>query len=126
MRTMKAGSNGGSQAALRRDNIARVVDAIRRQGPSTKKEITVETGLSFAKVNSIAMRLNSIGLISETGKAESYGGRPSALYQINPDYCWIIGCELSHKKASLSRQELPLWRKKNLCRFPGNMAFLIP
>jgi len=101
MHSVKKTSNGGSQAALRKDNIARVVSALRQLGLSTKKEITIETGLSFAKVNTITMMLNSLGLISETGQKVSSGGRPSAMYQINPDYGWVIGCELSHKQVNI-------------------------
>lgn len=100
MKTIIIESNGGSQTTLRKENIARVVKAIKKHGLITKKETTIETGLSFAKVNSIVTMLNSIGLITETGKVESNGGRPSALYQINPEYSYVLGCELSHKNVS--------------------------
>jgi N-acetylglucosamine repressor len=93
-------TNGGSQTRLRQQNINVVINNINQHAPITKKEIAVKTGLSFAKVNSITMELNSIGLITETGKAESNGGRPSAIYKINPKFGYVIGCELSHNKVS--------------------------
>lgn len=92
--------NGTSQSRLRQHNIDVVITKIKQDAPITKKEIAVKTGLSFAKVNSISIILNSLGLITEAGKAESSGGRPSAIYQINPDFGYTIGCELSHKKVS--------------------------
>jgi hypothetical protein len=91
---------GGSQTSLKQHNINLVMRSIYQDAPITKKEIMLKTGLSFAKVNSITMDLLSIGLITETGKAESNGGRRSAIYQINPDYGFVIGCELSHKKVT--------------------------
>ena len=91
-------SKGGSQTRLKQHNIDLVISRINKDAPITKKEIVKKTGLSFAKVNSITMNLLSIGLIKETGKAESNGGRPSAMYKINPNFGYIISCELSHKK----------------------------
>ncbi|HPG82153.1 MAG TPA: ROK family protein [bacterium] len=100
MKMLKDKANGGSQTRLREHNIDIVIRKLMRDAPITKKEIAATTALSFAKVNSITMELQSIGLISETGKTDSNGGRPSALYQIYPDFAFAIGCELSHKKVS--------------------------
>jgi len=85
---------------LRERNIQVVISQIKQDSPITKREIAAKTGLSFAKVNTITMELQSLGLITKTGKAGSKGGRPSAIYQLNPDYAYCIGCELSHKKVS--------------------------
>lgn len=92
--------NGGSQTRLREHNIDVVIRKINQDAPITKKEIATQTELSFAKVNSITMKLLHIDLITETGKTVSGYGRPSALYQVNSDFGYAIGCELSHKKVS--------------------------
>lgn len=100
MRTKTKIVRGGSQTRLKQHNIGEVINRIRLDGPITKKEVVTKTGLSFAKVNSITKDLLALKLITESGKAESSGGRPSAIYQINPKYGCIIACELSHKKIS--------------------------
>jgi len=100
MKDKKINVDGGSQSRLRERNIDAVIRKINQDAPITKREIEEKTGLSFAKVNSITMKLHDIGLITETGKAESNSGRPSAIYQINPDFGYVLGCELSHKKVS--------------------------
>ncbi|MCB0283640.1 MAG: ROK family protein [Calditrichae bacterium] len=97
---MEKTSYGRSQSRLRQHNINVVIAKIKQDQPITKREIATKTGLSFAKVNSISITLTNLGLINEIGKAESGGGRPSAIYQINPNFGYTIGCELSHKKIS--------------------------
>ncbi len=91
-------NNGGGQAYFRARNISLVINAINQFEPITKRELVDKTGLSFAKINSIIHTLHKNKLAIETGKEESGGGRPSALFQINPDYRFIVGCELSHTR----------------------------
>jgi|GEM_PF-3783352 len=67
MKMLKDKANGGSQTRLREHNIDIVIRKLMRDAPITKKEIAATTALSFAKVISITMELQSIGLISETG-----------------------------------------------------------
>lgn len=89
--------NGG-QTYFRDRNILRVVNTLYNYGPITKKGIVEKTGLSVAKVNSIIISINEAGLAIESGKEESSGGRPSSIYRINPNYRYIVGCELSHTR----------------------------
>ncbi len=91
-------NNGGGQSYFRARNISLVINTINQFEPITKRDLVDRTGLSFAKINSIIQTLNKSKLTFETGKEESGGGRPSALYQINPNYRYIAGCELSHNK----------------------------
>ncbi len=90
-------SNGG-QSYFRDRNILLVANNLYTKGPITKKSIVEETGLSFAKVNSIILSLSGEGIAVEDGKEDSNGGRPSAIYKINENYGYIVGCELSHTR----------------------------
>ena len=93
----KENSNSG-QSLFRARNISLVINTINQYEPITKREIVNITGLSFAKINSIILKLNEKQLTLESGKEESGGGRPSILYQINPNYKYLIGVELSHTR----------------------------
>ena len=88
---LKNENNGGGQAFFRSRNISLVVNTLNRFEPITKRELVTKTGLSFAKINSIIQTLDNSNLAIGAGKEESDGGRPSTLYQINPDYRYIIG-----------------------------------
>ena len=87
---------GGSQTILRQRNIVLVLRTINDYGPASKKEIVRLTGLSFAKVNSLIISLSKSGIIRENGKEESIGGRRSSLFELNPDFKYVVGCQLSH------------------------------
>ena len=95
---LKKENNGGGQGYFRTRNISLVVNTLNKFEPVTKKELVNKTGLSFAKINSIIQTLDKNNFAIEAGKEDSDGGRPSTLYQINPDYRYIIGCELGHTR----------------------------
>lgn len=86
------------QTLLRERNVSVVVDKIYSEGPITNREIVNNTYISFAKVNTITSVLNKIGLIVEGGKEESIGGRRSTLYNINSNFRYTVGCQLSHTR----------------------------
>ncbi len=86
------------QTLLRQRNVTVVAGKIYSHGPITKRDIVNSTGISFAKVNTITSMLHKNGLIVEDGKEESNGGRRSALYDINPNYKYTIGIQLSHTR----------------------------
>ncbi|MDP3147710.1 MAG: ROK family protein [Ignavibacteria bacterium] len=88
--------NGGSQTVLRQRNVSLVLETIKSNGPIAKREIVYLTGLSFAKVNSIIIFLHNLGLILEVGKEKSNGGRPSSIFELNQNFRYTIGCQLSH------------------------------
>lgn len=67
-----SGSVGpGSQSALRRDNVRRVVTALSAQGPSTQAQITRTTGLSAGTVASIVRDLEAAGRVRLTPTTSS-------------------------------------------------------
>lgn len=95
--TKKQGTVKG-QTLLRQRNVSVVLGKIYEDGPITNREIVNHTCISFAKVNTITTMLSKIGLIIEDGKEESIGGRRSTLYNVNPNFRYTIGCQLSHTR----------------------------
>lgn len=53
-----------------------IVDAIRASGTVSRVGLTVTTGLTGATVSTVVRRLIDDGLVVETGRAESTGGKP--------------------------------------------------
>ena len=86
------------QTLLRQRNVSVVIEKIYSDGPITNRDIVNSTSISFAKVNTITTTLSKIGLIVQDGKEESIGGRRSALYNINHNFRYSIGCQLSHTR----------------------------
>lgn len=91
-------NNVKGQTLLRQRNVSLVIRKINFNGPITKREIVNQTGISFAKVNSVTSKLNNLGLTLETGKEESNGGRRSSLFELNPNFRYTIGCQMSHTR----------------------------
>ncbi len=89
-------SQGGSQSLLGKRNTSLALKTIYDRGSLTKREIANTTGLSIAKVNSLVSTLTQVGIVFESGKEESLGGRRSALYELNAEFKYVIGCQLSH------------------------------
>ncbi|QBI54715.1 ROK family transcriptional regulator [Streptomonospora litoralis] len=73
----------GSQAALRRANQQRVVDALRSGGTLTQAELARHTGLSPASVSNIVRNLRAAGTIS-VRETSSNGRRARAVTLIRP------------------------------------------
>lgn len=76
--------NVQNTAELRSQNMKRVLDTLRMQGPLTKQQIVVQTGLSMATINNILSQMMMDGWLKQKGFAESRGGRMPMLYTINP------------------------------------------
>ena len=64
-------NNSGGQSLFRARNISLVINTINQHEPVTKRELVKLTGLSFAKINSIILKLNEESLTLESGKEES-------------------------------------------------------
>ncbi|MDT0302851.1 ROK family transcriptional regulator [Streptomonospora wellingtoniae] len=73
----------GSQAALRRANQQRVVDALRSGGTLTQAELARGTGLSPASVSNIVRNLRAAGTVS-VRETSSNGRRARAVTLIRP------------------------------------------
>ena len=62
----------------------RTLDLIRSSGPISRVELAELTGLTQATISTVVRELLADGVISETGRGESTGGKPRMQLEINP------------------------------------------
>ncbi|PWC04647.1 ROK family transcriptional regulator [Mycetocola zhujimingii] len=62
----------------------RTLDLIRSSGPISRVELAELTGLTQATISTVVRELLTDGVISETGRGESTGGKPRMRLEINP------------------------------------------
>lgn len=86
-------SGPGSQALI--------VDLIRSAGPISRTELTQATGLTQPSVSNIVRRLIETGLVRETGRAASQGGKPRTLLEINASAKYGVGIQLGFESITL-------------------------
>ncbi len=73
-----------------------ILDAIRAAGTISRIGISKVTGLTGATVSTAVRRLIDDGLVLEVGRAESTGGKPRVLLQLNADAYYALGVHLDH------------------------------
>lgn len=71
-----------------------VLDLIRSLGPISRVELAVHTGLTQATMSTVVRQLILDGLVLETGRSESTGGKPRVLLNIDPDARFAVGVQL--------------------------------
>ncbi|WP_166982646.1 ROK family transcriptional regulator [Paramicrobacterium fandaimingii] len=62
----------------------KILDLIRTTGPISRVELAEMTGLTQATISTSVRELLRDGLVSETGRGESTGGKPRTSLEINP------------------------------------------
>jgi len=93
-----------------------ILDVIRAAGTISRVELTRATGLTAATVSTVVRRLLDEGLVVEAGRAESTGGKPRMLLQLDPDAGYAVGVHLDHAGityviANLGGQVVARWRR---------------
>jgi predicted NBD/HSP70 family sugar kinase len=83
----------GDQALVRELNRAIMLNLLRTDAQS-RAGLAAASGLNKTTVSSLITELLSAGLVRETGTAESGGGRPGTLLELNPRAGGMIGVEL--------------------------------
>ena len=73
-----------------------VLDVIRAAGTISRVGITQATGLTGATISTVVRRLINEGLVVEMGRAESTGGKPRVLLQLNQSSRFAVGVLLDH------------------------------
>lgn len=79
---------------MRSNNKRQILEFIRKNGPSTKREIAQKLGISITTVATFITELLNENRINTSGNAASIGGRKSELYRLNPDSLYVIGVDL--------------------------------
>ena len=90
-----SGSQPGLGAAHASSRSA-ILDLIRAAGTISRVELTRATGLTAATISTVVRRLIDDGLVVEVGRAESTGGKPRMLLQLDPSARYAIGVHLDH------------------------------
>lgn len=75
---------------------AAILDLIRASGTISRVELTQATGLTAATISTVVRRLIDDGLVLEVGRAESTGGKPRMLLELDPLARYAVGVHLDH------------------------------
>lgn len=80
---------------------AAILDAIRREPDTTRIAIARELGVTPATVTNSVKRLLADGLVVESGRARSTGGKPASLLRVSSTSRWAIGCTVEADRIAL-------------------------
>jgi len=92
----------GTNVARAGDHNLRVtLHAVRVNGPVTRTELALNTGLTAAAIANITNRLLKDGLILTAGRLHGARGQPATKFVINPDSCFSIGLNVDRDHVTL-------------------------
>src|SRR5665648_610993 len=81
----------GPQLAYPRSGRAAILDAIRAAGSISRVELVRSTGRTGATVSTTVRRLIEEGLVVETGRGRSTGGKPRTQLSLDPQARGAVG-----------------------------------
>ncbi|MDT0301431.1 ROK family protein [Streptomonospora wellingtoniae] len=73
-----------------------MLDVIRAAGTISRVGLIQATGFTGATISTVVRKLIEDGLVVETGRAESTGGKPRVLLQLNQSSRYAVGVHLDH------------------------------
>jgi len=92
----------GTNLARAGDHNQRVtLHAVRVNGPVTRTELALKTGLTPAAIANITNRLLADRLIMTAGRSHGARGQPAKKFVINPDSCFSIGLNVDRDHVTL-------------------------
>jgi len=92
----------GTNLARAGDHNQRVtLHAVRLNGPVTRTELALKTGLTPAAIANITNRLLRDRLILRAGRSHGARGQPATKFVINPDSCFSIGLNVDRDHITL-------------------------
>ncbi|WP_329057768.1 ROK family transcriptional regulator [Streptomyces sp. NBC_00117] len=93
---MNRAYSGVNLAVLRGHNAALVLDLLRTAGDGgiSRLELAERTGLTPQGVSKITARLREQGLVTDTGRRASTGGKPRTVLRLVPDAGYAVGLHL--------------------------------
>lgn len=92
---LTAGTSTADQLAVRRHNLAVVMDHLRRSGAASRARIAAETGLNKATVSSLVAELGERGLVAEGETERGAVGRPGLVIELDTTVYVALGAEIS-------------------------------
>ena len=96
----------GDQDLVREQNRALVMNAVRLAGSLSRTAIAERTGLAPSALTRLSRDLIREGVLTETGKSDSSGGRRAVLVSLNPDYAFAVGIKIERTRLIGARVDL--------------------
>src|SRR5260370_38412336 len=90
----------------RRDNRLVLLSSLYLEQSCSRHDLCETTGLSPASVSNVVRELIHEGIVAEAGSADSEGGRPRVLLQINADYGYVIGVDVGETRVRVELFDL--------------------
>ncbi len=84
----------------RRSNRSLLLQGVFDDGPVSRADLARSTGLGRATVSEITADLIAEGLVVESGRGESTGGKPPTLLELDPDGRFTVAVDLSRHPIS--------------------------
>ncbi|MBF9070539.1 ROK family transcriptional regulator [Streptacidiphilus fuscans] len=99
---------GANLTALRDHNAAAVLTLVRAAGAGgvSRVELARGSGLTAQAISKIVQRLLEDGLVAESGRGASTGGKPRTLLTLVPDARWALGVQLGRDALTVLRADL--------------------
>jgi predicted NBD/HSP70 family sugar kinase len=111
----------GTVLDLRRENRAVVLSSLYFSRPGSRQDLSAATGLSVTSVANVVRDLLDEGIVTEVGWENSDGGRPRVLLDINPDYGYVIGVDISETRIRVGLFDLAMTERAKAV-YPLNPA----
>lgn len=89
-----------SQTQLREKNLSAILYALKAHEPAARAQLAELTALNKSTVSSLIDELQTGGMIQEVGTAESGGGRPRRLLELNRSNGVVVGVEFGTRFVS--------------------------
>ncbi|MGN6445896.1 ROK family protein, partial [Amnibacterium sp.] len=83
-----------------------LLDLIRSHAPISRVSLVDRTGLTQATVSAAVRSLLDDGLILESGRGESTGGKPPVLLEVNADARYAVGIQLGRESVAFVAVDL--------------------
>jgi len=88
--------HGPARAMSHANSRSAVLDVIRAAGTISRVGLVHATGLTGATISTVVRSMIDDGLVVETGRAVSTGGKPRVLLQLNQSSRFAVGVSLDH------------------------------
>jgi predicted NBD/HSP70 family sugar kinase len=111
----------GTVLDLRRENRAVVLAALYFSRPSSRQNLSAATGLSVTSVTNVVRDLLDEGIVTEVGSESSDGGRPRVLLDIDADYGYVIGVDISETRIRVGLFDVAMTERAKAV-YPLNLA----
>lgn len=107
---------------LRNNNRSRALWELYFSAPLNRQEVGLASGFSAATVSNVLGELIAQNVVVEVGSEDSNGGRPRSLFQLNPEYGYVIGVDIGETEILVELFDLTMALRathRSLTELPG-------